>query len=141
MHAGSLWSCPALCDLLTVACQASLSAEFSRQECWNVLASTGRRFLLPSPPAPLRAWCCQSPVAQAAAPPPHPALTGADPGPPGQPQEQTPVDDPRAEGNKTTIESQGSVAKEGDPKPPRQLYELKIKSTQITRQTLSLRNI
>ena len=40
------------------------------------------------------------------------------------------MDDPRAEGNKTTIESQGSVAKEGDPKAPRQLYELKIKSTQ-----------
>ena len=34
---------------------------------------------------------------QAAAPPPHLGLTGADPSPPGQPQEQTPVDDPHAE--------------------------------------------
>jgi len=36
-------------------------------------------------------------VTKAAAPPPHLALTGANPIPPGQPQEQTPVDDPHAE--------------------------------------------
>ena len=33
-------------------------------------------------------------MTQAAVPPPHLALTGANPSPPGQPQEQTPVDDP-----------------------------------------------
>ena len=39
----------------------------------------------------------RTPVTQAAAPPPHLTLTGADPSPPGQPQEQTPVDDPNPE--------------------------------------------
>ena len=34
---------------------------------------------------------------QAAAPPPHLALTRANPSPPGQPQEQTLVDDPYPE--------------------------------------------
>ena len=38
----------------------------------------------------------RTPVTQAAAPPPHLAITGANPGPSGQPQEQTPVDDPHA---------------------------------------------
>jgi len=33
-------------------------------------------------------------VTQAAAPPPHLAHTGADPSPPGQPEEQSPVNDP-----------------------------------------------
>ena len=49
-------------------------------------------------------------MTQAAAPPPHLALTGADPSPPGQPQEQTPVDDPHKKikgANKTTVETQG----------------------------------
>jgi len=36
-------------------------------------------------------------VAQAAAPPPHLALTGAKAGPPGQPQEKTTVDSPHVE--------------------------------------------
>ena len=62
-------------------------------------------------------------MTQAAAPPPHLGLTGADPRPPGQPQEKTPVDDPHAE---VEIEPQlkpgGSVAKEKDPKPSHQLY-------------------
>jgi len=34
---------------------------------------------------------------QAVAPPPHPVLTGADPSPPEQPQEQTPMNGPHAE--------------------------------------------
>ena len=38
-------------------------------------------------------------------------------------------------GNKTAIETQGSVAKEEDPKPSHQLYKLQIESTQSTRQT------
>ena len=47
-------------------------------------------------------------VTQAAASPPKPALTGADPSPPGKPQEQTTVDDPTCRsGNKTTIKTQG----------------------------------
>jgi len=35
-------------------------------------------------------------VIQSVAPPTYLALTGANPSPPGQPQEQTPVDDPNA---------------------------------------------
>ena len=30
-------SCPTLCDPRTIACQAPLSTEFSRQECWSEL--------------------------------------------------------------------------------------------------------
>ena len=30
-------SCPTLCDPRTIACQAPLSKEFSRQECWSEL--------------------------------------------------------------------------------------------------------
>ena len=59
-------------------------------------------------------------MTQAAAPPPHLGLTGADPRPPGQPQEQTPVD-PHAEVEiKPQLKPRGSVAKEEDPKtfPP-----------------------
>ena len=60
-------------------------------------------------------------MTQAAAPPPHLALTGANPIPPGQPQEQTPVDDPHAEVEiKPQLKPRGSVANEEDPKtfPP-----------------------
>ena len=39
----------------------------------------------------------RTPATQAAEPPPHLALTGANPSPAGQPQEQTPVDNPHAE--------------------------------------------
>jgi len=68
-------------------------------------------------------------VTQAAAPPPHLALTGANPSPPGQPQELTPVDDPHAEVEiKPQLKPRGSAAKE-DPKPSHQLYKLQIKST------------
>ena len=64
-------------------------------------------------------------MTQAGAPPPHLALTGADPSPPGQPQEQTPVDDPQAEVEiKPELEPRSSVAKEEDPKLSHQLYKL-----------------
>ena len=70
------------------------------------------------------------PVTQGAAPPPHLALTRADPSPPGQPQEQFPVDDPHAEVEiKPQLKPGVSVAKEEDPKPSYQLYKLQIKST------------
>jgi len=52
------------------------------------------------------------------APPPHLALTGANPSPPGQPQEQNPVEDPHAEvEKKPQLKPRGSVAKEENPKP------------------------
>ena len=113
-------------NLRTVACQASLSVGFSRQEYWNVLDNTGCYTLLkcyisccPSHQLP---WisAARNPVTQAA-PSPHLALTGADPSPPGQPQEQIPVDDPHAEVEiKPQLKPRGSVAKEEDPKtfPP-----------------------
>jgi len=58
------------------------------------------------------------------------ALTGANPSPPGQPQEQTLVGDPHAEVEiKPQLKPRGSVAKKEDPKPSHQLYKLQIKST------------
>ena len=76
-------------------------------------------------------------MTQAAAPPPDLALTGANPSPPGQPQEQTPMDDPHVEVEiKPQSKSRGSVAKEEDPKPPHQLYRLQTKSTRSTRQAV-----
>ena len=84
----------------------------------------------------------RTPATQAAAPPPHLALTGTNPSPPGQPQEQTPVDDLHSEVEiKPQLKPRGTVAKEEDPKPSHQLYKLQIKSTQSTRQTLFLLNI
>ena len=84
----------------------------------------------------------QRPVIQAAAPPPHLILTGANPSPPGHPQEQTPIEDPHVEVEiKPQLKPRGSVAMEEDPKLSCQLYKLQIKSTQSTRQTLCLWNI
>ena len=71
-----------------------------------------------------------TPVTQAAAIPPHLALTGANPSPPGQPQEKTPVDTPHVEVEiEPQLKLRGSVAKEQDPKPSHQLYKLQIEST------------
>ena len=76
----------------------------------------------PSRQSPWGPGAARTPATQAAAPPPHLALTGADPSPPGQPQEQTPVDDPHAEVEiKPQLKPGGSVAEEGDPKPAHQL--------------------
>ena len=72
----------------------------------------------------------EPPETQAAAAPPYLALTGANPDPPGQLQEQTPVDDPHAEVEiKPHLKPRGSVAKEEDPEPSHQLYKLQIKPT------------
>ena len=126
--------------------QVSLSGRvFSREAYWSVLANTGCHTLLehyisccPSRQLPWVPGAARTPVTQAAAPPPHLAFTGADPSPPGQPQEQIPVDDPHAEVEiKPHLKPRGSVAKE-DPKPSHQLYRLQIKSTRSTRLTLCL---
>ena len=78
-------------------------------------------------------------MTQAAAPSPHLALTWAHPSLPGQPQEETAVDDPHAEVEiKPQLKPKGSVAKEEDPKLSHQLYKLQIKSTQSTKKTLCL---
>ena len=52
-------------------------------------------------------------------PPPHPVLPGADPSPPGQPQEQAPMDGPHAKvGLKPQLSSRNRVTKEEDQKSP-----------------------
>ena len=122
---------------------------FSWQEYWSVLVNTGCHTLLehyifccPSRQLPWVPGAARTPTTQAAASPLHMGLTGANPSPPGQPQEQTPVDDPHAEVEiKPSLKPRGSVTKEEDPKPSYQLYKLQIKSTQLTRQTLCLWNI
>ena len=81
-----------------------MSTGFCRQEYWSVLANTGCHTCLehyisccPSRQLPGVPGAARTPVTKAAAPPPLLALTGANPIPPGQPQEETPVDDPHAE--------------------------------------------
>ena len=88
--------------LETVACQTSLSEwGFSRQEYWSILANTGCHTLLehgiscclsccPPTPPPRVPGAVRTPATQAAALPPHLAPTGANPSPPGQPQELNP---------------------------------------------------
>ena len=136
--------------LQTVACQASLSGEGVLQA--RMLEHTGRHwlpcpsrslyFLLPCPPTPLSTWCCQNSCDPAATPLPRLALTGANPSPPGQPQEQTPVDDPHAEVEiKPQLKPRGSVTKQEGQKPSHQLHKLQIKSTSSIRPTLCLWNI
>ena len=124
--------------LWTVACQASLSERgLSRQEYWRILANTGHHTHLDlyiscysSCQLPWVPGAARTPATKAAALPPHLVHTGTDPSPPGQPQEQTPVDNPHAEVEiKPQLKPRGSVAKEENPKPSHQIYKLQIKST------------
>jgi len=133
-----------------MACQVSLSGEgFSRQEYESILANIGFHTLVehyisccPSHQFPWVPGAARTPETQAAAPPPHLALTGPNPSPPGQPQEQTPVDDPHVEVEiKPQLKTRGSVAKEEDPKRSYQLYKLQTKSTWSPRQTVSIEYI
>ena len=105
--------------LWTVACQASLSERgFSRQEYWSIVANTGCLTHLehyicyyPSRQPSRVPGAARTPATQAAAPPPHLALTGANPSLPGQPQELNSSGRPTCrDGNKTTIETQGRCA-------------------------------
>ena len=81
----------------------------------------------------------RTPVTQAATPPPHLALTGANPKPP---HEQIPVDKAHAEMEiKPQLKPRGSVGKEEDPKPSNQVYKLQIKSTLSSRKTVSMEYI
>ena len=110
-----------------MTCQASLSRNgFSRQAYWSILANTGCHSfwstIISCCPSLHLSWvpgAAKTPETQAVAPPPHLALTGANPGSPRQPQEQTPVDDPHAEvAIKPQLKPRGSVAKEEDPNFP-----------------------
>ena len=67
-------------------------------QCWLPHPSRALYFLPPYLPTPLSTWCCQNCCDPSSCTASHPALTGANPSPPGHPQEQTPVDDPRVEG-------------------------------------------
>ena len=156
IHAGLLWSCPTLSN--PVACRlwpARLLCQrggFSRQEYWSVLANTGCHTLLEhyiscyssSQPTQYLNPCNSSSCITSRGKPHRgkQALTGANPSPPGQPQEQTRVDDPHVEMEiKPQLKPRGSVAKEEDPKPPHQLYKLQIKATGSTSQTVSIEYI
>ena len=115
IRAGSLRSCPALCNPEDCGLPG-----FSVRDGGSPGKNPGVYWPIPG--------AARTPATQAAAPPPHLALTGANPSPPGQPQEQTPVDDPHAEVEiKQQLKPRGSVAKEEDPKPSHQLYKLQIK--------------
>ena len=110
---------------------------------WLPYPSRALYFLLSQPPTPLTTWCCQNPCDPSSCtlstpgphwgkPKPSRAVSGATP----------PVDNPHVEVEiKPQLKPRGSVAKEEDPKPSHQLYELQIKSTQSSRQTLCLWNI
>ena len=148
MCTGVLQSCPTLRDPVDCGLPGFSVREGGVLE-ERTLERTGQRwlthpsralyFLLPQPPNPLRTWCCQSPCDPSSCTTSTPGPTGANPSPPGQPQEQTPVDDPHAEvGIKSQLKPRASVAEEEDPKPSHQLHKLGIKSAGPTRQTLSV---
>ena len=93
----------------------------------------------PSCQPPWVPGAARTPATQAATPPPPLALSGANPSPPGQPQELNPSGQPTCRGgNKTTMKPRGIVAEEEDPKPSHQLCKLQIKSTLSAKQTLCL---
>ena len=144
MHAGSLRSCPTLCNpvvcgLPGLAVSEVLQArilECIDQYC-SPYSSRALYFWLPQPPTPLSTWCCQNPCDPSSCTTSTPGPHRGNPRPPGQPQEQSPVDDPHVEVEiKTQLKPRGSVTKEEDPKLSHQLYKLQLTSTQSTRQTL-----
>ena len=90
---------------------------FSRQEYWSILVNNVCHTLLehyifcyPSHQLPCVPDADRTPATQAATPPPHLALTGANPSPPGHPQEQSPVEGLHAEVEiKPQLKPRGSV--------------------------------
>jgi len=101
--ASAVFNCLWPCGLwpARLLCQGG---QFSRQEHQSELAHTGCHTLLeryisfcPSRQPPWVPGAARAPATQAAAPPAHLTLTGANPSSPEQPQEQTQVDAPYAE--------------------------------------------
>ena len=99
MHTGSLQSSLTLCDPIDCGLPGFSVREwgFPRQEYWSILTNTGCHTLLehyisccPSHQLPLSTGAARTPATQSAAPPPHLALTRANPSSAGQPQEQSP---------------------------------------------------
>ena len=90
---------------------------------WFPYPSRAQYFLLAWLPTPLSTWCCQNPCNPSSCTTSTPGPHWVNPSPPGQPWEQSPVDDPHVEmERKPQLKSRGSVAKEDDPKPFHQLY-------------------
>ena len=121
---GRFSSVQLIVTLCTVACQASLSGRGILQarilehigQYWLPYTSRALYFLLPSCQLPWVPGAARTPVTQAAAPPPHLALTGANPSPPGQPQEQISVDNSYPEVEiKSQLKPGNRVTKEEDP--------------------------
>ena len=113
-----LWPASLLCQGVGVLQARTLEPVGQR---WLPHPSRALCLLLPQPPAPLRTWCCLNPCDPSSCTASTPGLTGANPRPPGQPQEQTPVDDPHAEVEiKPQMKPRASVAEEEDPNPSHQ---------------------
>ena len=78
----------------------------------------------------LHIWYCESPCDLSSCTTSTPSPHQGRPSPPGQPQEQAPVDDSHSEVEiKPLLNPRGSVAEEEDPKPSHQLYKLQVKFT------------
>ena len=147
MRAGLLLSCPTLCDpvdcgLPGFSVREGGSPGKNTGAYWPILfaipfwstifpahltANSPEYLLLPEPLWP-SSCTTSSPGPHRGKPKSSRAASGANPS--GWPTCRG--------GNKTTMETRGSVAKEEDPKPSHQLYKLQVKSTQSTRQTLCL---
>ena len=146
MHAGSLQLCPTLCDPVDCGLPG-FSVGISPGK--DILEDIGQYrlpypsralyFLLPWPPTPMSTWSFQNPCNPSSCTTATPGLHRKPKSSRAKPQGQTPVDDPHAEVEiEQQLKSRGSVAKEEDPKHSHQLYELQVKSTPSTRQTLCL---
>ena len=131
-------SCPTLSDPMDCSLPGSSTHGIFQARVleWVAIAFSGHTLLehciscRPSRQPPWLLGAARTPAPQATAPPSHLALTGANPSPPGQPQEETPVDDPRVEVEiKPQLKPRGSVAREEDTNLSHQLYKLQIKST------------
>ena len=150
MHAGSLQLCLTLWDPVDCGLPGfSVREGVLQARILELLAKTGCHTLLehyicyyPSRQPSWVSGASRTSATQVAASSPHLALTGANPVPPGHPQELNPSGDPHVEVEiKPQLKPRGSVAKEEDPELSHQLHKLQIKSTQWTKQTLCLWNI
>ena len=114
--AKSLQSCPTLYDPIDGSSPGSpipgiLQARTLEWVAFSFSSHTLLEHYIPSCPSCQLPWvpgAARTPATQAAAPPPHLALTGANPSHLGQPQVLNPSGRPTCRsGNKNTIETQG----------------------------------
>ena len=102
MHTGSLWSCLTLCDPVDCGLPG-FSVRDGGHLQGRILEHIDQYLLehyiscCPSYQLPRVLGAARTPVTPTAAPPPHLALTRANPSPSGKLQEQTPVDNPHTE--------------------------------------------